>query len=244
MDSPRNWLLLLNLLACTLALASAGDIVHQDDVAPRKPGCENNFVLVRRPTSIRFIFVFVCRLSSAFLGPVLVWLLRKQRGKVEESEFCNFYFLLFWFLKRLREFEVDELLCFVVLSEWLKQCAGEWWKKFRFYGLITLPILALAKQGLVLLFDYLLFKLLKVEGTFAPNVFGFCFWTLIEACVLHLFPFWAKVWFVDYHQYSSLHGVSFLVSLNAQVISILMQLAESFFLWWFFYCLNFRNSAS
>lgn len=23
----------------------AGDIVHQDDVAPKKPGCDNNFVL-------------------------------------------------------------------------------------------------------------------------------------------------------------------------------------------------------
>ncbi|KAA8520640.1 hypothetical protein F0562_014896 [Nyssa sinensis] len=29
--------------------AYAGDIVHQDDVAPKKPGCENNFVLVKVP---------------------------------------------------------------------------------------------------------------------------------------------------------------------------------------------------
>ncbi|KAK2992637.1 hypothetical protein RJ640_023947 [Escallonia rubra] len=27
----------------------AGDIVHQDDVAPKKPGCDNNFVLVKIP---------------------------------------------------------------------------------------------------------------------------------------------------------------------------------------------------
>uniref|UniRef100_A0A5B7A5F9 Putative signal peptide peptidase-like 4 n=1 Tax=Davidia involucrata TaxID=16924 RepID=A0A5B7A5F9_DAVIN len=29
--------------------AYAGDIVHQDDIAPKKPGCENNFVLVKVP---------------------------------------------------------------------------------------------------------------------------------------------------------------------------------------------------
>ncbi|KAK6162319.1 hypothetical protein DH2020_002160 [Rehmannia glutinosa] len=27
----------------------AGDIVHQDDIAPKRPGCENNFVLVKVP---------------------------------------------------------------------------------------------------------------------------------------------------------------------------------------------------
>ena len=36
---------LLGLLL-TLRLVSAGDIVHQDTVAPARPGCENNFVLV------------------------------------------------------------------------------------------------------------------------------------------------------------------------------------------------------
>ncbi|KAK7389940.1 hypothetical protein VNO78_25237 [Psophocarpus tetragonolobus] len=38
------------LLAVTLVLG--GDIVHHDDVAPRRPGCENNFVLVKVPTWI------------------------------------------------------------------------------------------------------------------------------------------------------------------------------------------------
>ena len=37
---------LVFMLAATLALA--GDIVHHDDVAPRRPGCENNFVLVHK----------------------------------------------------------------------------------------------------------------------------------------------------------------------------------------------------
>nr|KYP77085.1 Signal peptide peptidase-like 2B [Cajanus cajan] len=38
------------LLGVTLVLG--GDIVHHDDVAPRRPGCENNFVLVKVPTWI------------------------------------------------------------------------------------------------------------------------------------------------------------------------------------------------
>ncbi|KAL3517170.1 hypothetical protein ACH5RR_024072 [Cinchona calisaya] len=37
-------------LSCSLVFA--GDIVHQDDVAPKRPGCENNFVLVKVATWI------------------------------------------------------------------------------------------------------------------------------------------------------------------------------------------------
>ncbi|KAL0538121.1 hypothetical protein IC582_027120 [Cucumis melo] len=37
-------------LMLSLSLVSAGDIVHQDSVAPTRPGCENNFVLVKVPT--------------------------------------------------------------------------------------------------------------------------------------------------------------------------------------------------
>ncbi|RDX97213.1 Signal peptide peptidase-like 4 [Mucuna pruriens] len=36
----------------TVTLVLGGDIVHHDDVAPRRPGCENNFVLVKVPTWI------------------------------------------------------------------------------------------------------------------------------------------------------------------------------------------------
>uniref|UniRef100_A0A6N2MQH9 PA domain-containing protein n=1 Tax=Salix viminalis TaxID=40686 RepID=A0A6N2MQH9_SALVM len=36
----------------SFCFGSAGDIVHQDDVAPKRPGCENNFVLVKVPTYI------------------------------------------------------------------------------------------------------------------------------------------------------------------------------------------------
>lgn len=34
------------LLLSSSSLVFAGDIVHQDDVAPKRPGCDNNFVLV------------------------------------------------------------------------------------------------------------------------------------------------------------------------------------------------------
>lgn len=37
----------------------AGDIVHDDDLAPKKPGCENDFVLVNfpiLPVSLYIIF--------------------------------------------------------------------------------------------------------------------------------------------------------------------------------------------
>ncbi|XP_028101993.1 signal peptide peptidase-like 4, partial [Camellia sinensis] len=42
----------LLLLFCSTPVVYAGDIVHQDDVAPKRPGCENNFVLVKVPTYI------------------------------------------------------------------------------------------------------------------------------------------------------------------------------------------------
>lgn len=39
------------LVAClSLRPVFSGDIVHQDDVAPKRAGCENNFVLVKVPT--------------------------------------------------------------------------------------------------------------------------------------------------------------------------------------------------
>ncbi|XP_073119118.1 signal peptide peptidase-like 4 [Henckelia pumila] len=49
----RNRALYCSFCAVALLLCStlvfAGDIVHQDDVAPKRPGCDNNFVLVKVP---------------------------------------------------------------------------------------------------------------------------------------------------------------------------------------------------
>ncbi|OAY49153.1 signal peptide peptidase-like 4 isoform X1 [Manihot esculenta] len=42
--------IIVAVLALSPCFASAGDIVHQDDVAPKRPGCDNNFVLVKVPT--------------------------------------------------------------------------------------------------------------------------------------------------------------------------------------------------
>jgi signal peptide peptidase-like protein 2B len=37
----------LLVLAALVGVAAAGDIVHQDDDAPKIPGCSNDFMLVR-----------------------------------------------------------------------------------------------------------------------------------------------------------------------------------------------------
>ncbi|KAJ4712057.1 Signal peptide peptidase-like [Melia azedarach] len=42
-------------LLCYPASVTAGDIVHDDDLAPKKPGCENDFVLVKVQTWINGI---------------------------------------------------------------------------------------------------------------------------------------------------------------------------------------------
>lgn len=44
----------------------AGDIVHDDDLAPKKPGCENDFVLViiLNPFFYLFIHFFVSPLTK------------------------------------------------------------------------------------------------------------------------------------------------------------------------------------
>ncbi|KAF5194247.1 Signal peptide peptidase-like [Thalictrum thalictroides] len=55
MDSERISVVLcisvITLLFCSCSVL-AGDIVHEDDIAPRKPGCENSFVLVKVHTLI------------------------------------------------------------------------------------------------------------------------------------------------------------------------------------------------
>jgi len=48
------------LLSVTLVLG--GDIVHHDDVAPIRPGCDNNFVLV--PSFILFrVLLMNCKIG-------------------------------------------------------------------------------------------------------------------------------------------------------------------------------------
>ncbi|XP_022999873.1 signal peptide peptidase-like 4 [Cucurbita pepo subsp. pepo] len=61
---------LLGLLL-TLRLVSAGDIVHQDTVAPARPGCENNFVLVKVPTWVNGAAAIEYVGVGARFGPTL-----------------------------------------------------------------------------------------------------------------------------------------------------------------------------
>ena len=45
--SPAALLRLLVVAAALVGVAFGGDIVHQDDDAPKIPGCSNDFMLVR-----------------------------------------------------------------------------------------------------------------------------------------------------------------------------------------------------
>ncbi|KAJ7952292.1 Signal peptide peptidase-like [Quillaja saponaria] len=52
------WFVVLSaviLLVCNTSAVKAGDIVHDDDLAPKKPGCENDFVLVKVQTWVNGI---------------------------------------------------------------------------------------------------------------------------------------------------------------------------------------------
>ncbi|KAM2200773.1 hypothetical protein ACFX1R_000681 [Malus domestica] len=55
MDLQRGVWVVVGVLVVSLSLSSAGDIVHHDDIAPKRPGCNNNFVLVKVPTWINGI---------------------------------------------------------------------------------------------------------------------------------------------------------------------------------------------
>ncbi|KAM1182206.1 hypothetical protein ACFX19_000736 [Malus domestica] len=55
MNLQRGVWVVVGVLVVSLSLSSAGDIVHHDDIAPKRPGCNNNFVLVKVPTWINGI---------------------------------------------------------------------------------------------------------------------------------------------------------------------------------------------
>jgi signal peptide peptidase-like protein 2B len=47
MDFQSDICVVRVVLVLSVSLGSAEDIVHHNDVAPKRPGCYNNFVLVR-----------------------------------------------------------------------------------------------------------------------------------------------------------------------------------------------------
>lgn len=58
-------------LVISLSPALCGDIVHDDDDAPKKPGCDNKFVLVGRTLLLRNFmkwrhFLFFLRILTLF----------------------------------------------------------------------------------------------------------------------------------------------------------------------------------
>lgn len=62
MDLQRHFLDGFAISALVLLLifpshVMAGDIVHHDDLTPKKPGCENDFILVVSPMAVPF-FLF------------------------------------------------------------------------------------------------------------------------------------------------------------------------------------------
>ncbi|KAK9910409.1 hypothetical protein M0R45_034374 [Rubus argutus] len=71
MNLQRGVCIVLGVLLLSLSLSSAGDIVHQDDVAPKRPGCENNFVLVKVPTWINGVEADEYVGVGARFGPTL-----------------------------------------------------------------------------------------------------------------------------------------------------------------------------
>ncbi|KAG2720358.1 hypothetical protein I3843_02G025300 [Carya illinoinensis] len=52
MDFQRAPCIVGVLLLLSMSLGSAGDVVHRDNVPPKRPGCDNDFVLVKVPTWI------------------------------------------------------------------------------------------------------------------------------------------------------------------------------------------------
>lgn len=82
MDTKRVINIFIFILVSSPCLASAGDIVHQDNNAPKRPGCDNNFVLVSRLSFCNLsIFCFSLFSWIGYVSDfvVTVWLTRKLR---------------------------------------------------------------------------------------------------------------------------------------------------------------------
>lgn len=65
MDFQRHFLGGFFISALVLLLmfpshVTSGDIVHHDDLTPKKPGCENDFILVIYPIlQQKFVFIYL-----------------------------------------------------------------------------------------------------------------------------------------------------------------------------------------
>ncbi|XP_040372499.1 signal peptide peptidase-like 4 isoform X2 [Rosa chinensis] len=71
MNCPRSVWIVAAVLVLSLGFSSAGDIVHHDNIAPKRPGCENDFVLVKVPTWINGVEADEYVGVGARFGPTL-----------------------------------------------------------------------------------------------------------------------------------------------------------------------------
>lgn len=133
----------LVLFLCFSASVTAGDIVHDDDDAPKKPGCENDFVLVNSilicySTQLLLLwflkwvsFISLWFLLVLFLFPFpfhldFACLVFERNGRQGSNIPFDFTFL-FWYLKEMEDLtgfssglvELDSLL--IKMSIWVLQ---------------------------------------------------------------------------------------------------------------------------
>ncbi|XP_030490007.2 signal peptide peptidase-like 4 [Cannabis sativa] len=71
MDLQKVILVVLLVMVLSMEVGSAGDIVHNDNIAPKRPGCDNNFVLVKVPTWVDGIETSEYVGVGARFGPTL-----------------------------------------------------------------------------------------------------------------------------------------------------------------------------
>lgn len=92
MDPGRVWwsevLLLLLLLLAPASFVHGGDIVHEDDEAPKLPGCSNDFVLVKSPSRFFSWFCDLMKSSCVLFVTSLVLERRLQNLFLSFSSGC------------------------------------------------------------------------------------------------------------------------------------------------------------
>lgn len=131
----RVMLGVLVVMVVSLEFGSAGDIVHHDNIAPRRPGCDNNFVLVRNPKFYILSFYFIMYL---LLLNFLVWISDFQLGKRERKNFVPFFFFWNWENNKGKLVEINISFC-VVAEE--NEGEGCYWDLFYYFIYLFLSLL-------------------------------------------------------------------------------------------------------
>lgn len=100
------------LLSCS-SVVQGGDIVHHDDKTPRRPGCDNNFVLVRHdfffhkkfPTLHIYFLFLLCffELLRRWFVPWMVFNVLAFRGSIKVPTLSPplYIFFPYFFFKKI-----------------------------------------------------------------------------------------------------------------------------------------------